>query len=148
MAVRKAGGFYSKFKSGLEYVIGDFLRARERRFGYITRYEPERLKYQLEGTYTPDFVITFSDGRKIYIETKGYMDNDARRKMVAVKRGNPDLDIRMVFQKDNLTRKDGTLRYMTWAQKYGFKCALKTIPDEWLQPPKEEVDEQNDTNSS
>lgn len=135
---RRSKGFWNSFKSGLEYIAGDFLRVREKEFGYVSRYEPEKLAYILTGTYKPDFVLTFNDGRKIYIETKGYMDNDARRKMVAVKKANPELDIRMVFAKDNKLRPTSIITYMGWAQKVGFPAALKSIPEEWLKPPGEQ----------
>lgn len=133
----KFKGFYNSFKSGLEYEAGDFLRAREGRYGYVSRYEPESLKYSFEGTYKPDFVLSFTSGYKIYIETKGYMDNDARRKMASVRRANPNLDIRFVFARDNKLRKDMPMTYTKWANKIGFPSAVKSIPEEWLKSPEE-----------
>lgn len=134
---RRTKGFYNSFKSGLEYEAGDFLRAREGRFGFVSRYESERLQYSYEGTYKPDFVLSFDTGYKIYIETKGYMDNDARRKMASVRRANPELDIRFVFARDHKLRKDMPMTYTKWATKVGFPSAVKTIPEEWLQSPEE-----------
>lgn len=133
----KYKGFYNSFKSGLEYEAGDFLRAREGRFNYISRYEPEKLHYSFEGTYKPDFVLTFADGHKMYIETKGYMDNDNRRKMASVRLANLNLDIRMVFSKDDKLRKNLPMTYSKWAEKVGFPWAIKIIPEEWLKSPKE-----------
>lgn len=130
-------GFYNSFKSGLEYEAGDFLRARENQYGYVSRYEPEKLHYSFEGTYKPDFVLTFVDKHKMYIETKGYMDNDSRRKMASVRKANPNLDIRMVFSKDDHLRKNLPMTYSKWAEKIGFPWAIKTIPEEWLKSPVE-----------
>lgn len=96
-------------------------------------YEPETIPYVIESTYTPDFVITTSYGKKIYVECKGYLDDAARRKMVAVRKAHPDLDIRILFQKNNKIRK-GKTRYTDWAMRNNFNdCAVgEVIPVEWL----------------
>ena len=92
-------------------------------------YEPERLVYTITGYYLPDFVIDHPSG-KIYIETKGYLRPDHKRKMVAVKKANPELDIRMVFYIDKYGRfKEKDIR---WAVKNGFPYAIGDIPKEWL----------------
>ena len=44
--------------------------------------------------YNPDFVLV----NGVMLETKGYWDSEDRRKIKAVMRDNPDLDLRMVFQ--------------------------------------------------
>ncbi len=59
------------------------------------------------------------------IEAKGHFRPEAMRKMVAVKRQHPLLDIRIVFYSKNK-------RYTKWAEKYGFPYAIGDIPDEWL----------------
>jgi predicted nuclease of restriction endonuclease-like RecB superfamily len=89
------------------------------------KYESERIPYLISGHYIPDFIITTPLG-KIYIETKGHFRPEAKRKMVAVKKLNPNLDIRLVFYSKKL--KD-----IKWAEKNGFKWAIDTIPEEWLQ---------------
>ena len=63
-------------------------------------YESEKLGYNVPGTYIPDFVITFKDGRKLYIESKGYFRYADQVKMLAVKQAHPNLDIRMLFMRD------------------------------------------------
>lgn len=88
------------------------------------KYESEKISYLISGHYIPDFVITTSLG-KIYIETKGHFRPEAKRKMVAVRRLHPELDIRIVFY----SRKAKDIR---WAEKHGFLWSVDTIPEDWL----------------
>ena len=108
---------------------------REKKFDYRAKYESEKLEYIIKGKYTPDFVITFANGHKRYIETKGYFDPTARRKMAAVKEANPEKDIRLLFARDNFINSRKVTKYSNWAIKYNFPWAIKTIPDEWLIAP-------------
>lgn len=89
------------------------------------KYESEKIPYIFAGHYIPDFVITTASGGKIYIETKGHFRPEAKRKMVAVKKLNPALDIRLLFYSKKA--KD-----IKWAEKNGFAYAIDTIPDEWI----------------
>lgn len=88
-------------------------------------YESQRIPYTIPGNYIPDFVIDQSDGHRVYLETKGHFRVDAKRKMAAVKRQHPDLDIRILFYSYKL--KD-----VRWATKHGFPFAVGTLPEEWL----------------
>jgi len=88
------------------------------------KYESEKIPYVLAGHYIPDFIILTSLG-KIYIEAKGYFRPEAKRKMVAVKRQHPELDIRLVFYSASKTN-------VRFAERHGFKYAIETIPKEWL----------------
>ena len=88
------------------------------------KYESERLLYVLGGTYCPDFVIDTPTG-KLYIETKGYLRPEDKRKLVAVKKCNPSCDIRIVFYAERP-------KQIKWALKNGFKYAISTIPKDWL----------------
>lgn len=88
------------------------------------KYESEKIPYLFAGHYIPDFVITTKLG-KIYVETKGYLRPEHKRKMVAVKKTNPHLDIRILFYAHKV--KD-----IKWADKNGFVWAVDTIPEEWL----------------
>lgn len=87
-------------------------------------YETEKISYLIAGHYIPDFIVHTSLGT-MYIETKGHFRPEAKRKMVAVRRLHPELDIRLVFY--SYKRKD-----IRWAEKYGFKYAVGEIPKEWL----------------
>lgn len=105
---------------------------RATKFKGIT-YEEEVLPYVLERDYITDFVIEREDGHKIYIEVKGYLRIDDEKKLIAVRRSNPNLDIRIVFDKDNrLTRRK--MRYSQWCKKYGFDYSIGFLPKEWLIP--------------
>lgn len=88
-------------------------------------YESERIPYVLAGHYVPDFILTTPTG-KVYIETKGYFRPEAKRKMVAVKKLNPHLDIRILFYALKP-------QYVKWAERHGFRWAVEKIPKEWLE---------------
>lgn len=92
--------------------------------GVCFGYETERLTYLLTGYYLPDFVIQTPLG-KVYIETKGYLRPEHKRKMVAVKKLHPEIDLRILFY----AHRDKNIK---WAEKNGIKYAVSTIPKEWL----------------
>lgn len=101
-------------------------------------YESETLTYKYviparEKTerYTPDFPITTKSGKKIYIETKGILTAENRKKYLRVKE-LLGIDLRFVFQRNNKIYKGSNTTYCEWAEKNGFLWAMKTIPDEWL----------------
>lgn len=102
--------------------------------GVEFQYEPHALPYSVERNYYPDLLIG-----DMYIELKGFFRQDAQRKMKAVRKQHPDLDIRFVFQRASSPihgakpRKDGTkMCCAEWAEKYGFKWAEAEIPEEWI----------------
>ena len=114
------------FRSGLEEKVADLLV----NLGVKYEYESTKVPYVLQCNYTPDFLLP----NGIYLETKGHLSEEDRRKMRAVKAANPDLDIRMVFQTPyNKIYKGSKTTYAKWAEKHGFKwCAFQSIPIEWL----------------
>jgi hypothetical protein len=116
------------FKSKLEAHYNDIL-SKVRRKKYTFTYEKEKLPYTLQ--YVPDFVLLFPDGRKVFLEVKGYLRPTDRTKMRAVRRANPDVDIRIVFDKDNKIP-GSKMRYSDWAAKNGFPCCFGQIPKDWL----------------
>lgn len=102
-------------------------------------YEDTKLGYTISGTYLVDFKLTTKSGKTIYVETKGNgrsFDPASRRKMIAVKRQHPDIDLRIVFYSNGKIgpkRKDGSfMRQSDWADKHGFKYSIRDIPQEWL----------------
>jgi predicted nuclease of restriction endonuclease-like RecB superfamily len=107
------------------------LRARQRK-DYEISYESERLHYAVPQEYVPDFVVSFPSGRKIYIEGKGYFRPEDRRKLVAVRNSNPEIDLRIVFQRDQKLSKHHKMTYGQWADREGFPWAVGSIPKEWL----------------
>lgn len=88
-------------------------------------YETVKIPYVIEGNYIPDFILT-SNTKTIYLETKGHFRPEAKRKMVAVKKLHPSLDIRIVFYSKKL-------RDIRWAEKNGFPYAIGDVPQEWLE---------------
>ena len=100
--------------------------------GQVFGFEDSVIPYTTEHLYTPDFTISLSGGRKIYIECKGWLRPEDRQKMLKVKQQNPHADIRFIFQADNKIRKGSKTTYTMWATKNGFPSAVGTIPPEWL----------------
>lgn len=88
------------------------------------KYEADRISYIITGHYIPDFTIQHPTS-PIYIETKGYFRPEAKRKLVAVKRLHPSIDIRIVFY----ARRPADIR---WAEKHKFPWAIEKVPDEWM----------------
>lgn len=114
------------FRSGLEEKVADLLT----NLGVKYEYESTKVPYVLQCNYTPDFLLPSG----IYLETKGHLTEEDRRKMKAVKGMNPELDIRFVFQSPyNKIYKGSKTTYAKWAEKHGFPwCAFHSIPVEWL----------------
>ena len=112
-------------RSGLEKQVADLLKQLKVEYEYESEYFP----YVIEHKYIPDFRVG-----DVYLETKGYFKPSDRRKMLAVKRCNPDLDIRLVFQAPhNKISKRSKTTYSMWAEKNGFPwCAYYAIPISWL----------------
>jgi len=115
-----------EYRSGLERKIADFLSNR----GVQYEYESTKVPYVLKCNYNPDFILPSG----IMLEAKGHLSPDDRRKMLAVKKQNPDLDIRFVFQAPyNKIYKGSRTSYAKWAEKHGFPWAhFLSIPKEWL----------------
>ena len=115
-----------KFRSKLEERVATLLE----QLGISYEYESEKLSYTIEHNYTPDFVLP----NYVYLETKGYWDAADRRKVLAVKRDNPEVDLRMVFQSPyNTISKKSKTTYAQWCEKHGIKwAAVHAIPIDWL----------------
>ena len=112
-------------RSNLETQVADLLT----QLNIPYEYESEKLDYVLEARYIPDFKVG-----DIYLECKGYFKATDRRKMLAVKRCTPDLDIRLVFQAPyNKISKRSKTTYAKWPERHGFPwCAYYAIPTSWL----------------
>lgn len=94
--------------------------------GVEFQYEKLRVRYFLPKIYIPDFTVTTESGREIIIEAKGWFAPEDKRKMLAVKRWNPELDIRLLFQGPT----PGDKR---WANEHEFWWAKgPEVPREWL----------------
>ena len=115
-----------KFRSNLEKNIADLLTG----LGVSYEYESEKLGYTIEHNYTPDFVLP----NYTYLEAKGYWAPEDRRKILAVKKSNPDVDIRMVFQSPyNTISKKSKTTYAQWCENLGIPwTSYHNIPIDWL----------------
>ena len=115
-----------KFRSGLEEKIAGLLTE----LGVSFEYESTKIPYTIQHHYHPDFVLP----NHVYLEAKGYWEPSDRRKVLAVKRDNPDVDIRMVFQSPyNTISKKSKTTYAQWCTKHDIPwTAYHEIPLEWL----------------
>ena len=115
------------FRSKFEKAVYEHAQKHKREL----EYEPAHpvIRYVAPATYIPDFRLP----NGVLVECKGYFDGRARRKMLQVKRDNPDLDVRFVFQRANnrLTKSPNSMMYWQWAEKHGFPWAEGYIPEEW-----------------
>jgi len=125
---------YKPYRNRFEQKTGEDLKAHKSEFVY----EKIKFDYTVAGKYLVDFTIIKKNGKLMHIETKGNglsFDGHTKRKMIAVKKAHPDVDIRIVFYADGKCgpkRKDGThMRQSDWAKKYGFQYSIKDIPESW-----------------
>lgn len=96
-------------------------------------YEKDKVPYTVPSSdhvYTPDFKLR---GRSWVLECKGVLDLETRKKMLCVKASNPDLDVRLLFQRDNPLRKGSKTTYGMWATANGFRWAVGSVPKEWIE---------------
>ena len=115
-----------KFRSNLEKNIADLLTG----LGVSYEYESEKLSYTIEHNYTPDFVLP----NYTYLEAKGYWSPEDRRKILNVKKSNPEIDLRMVFQSPyNTISKKSKTTYAKWCERHDIPwSSYQEIPIEWL----------------
>ena len=115
-----------KFRSKLEENVASLLEG----LGVSYEYESTKVPYTIQHNYHPDFVLP----NHVYLETKGYWDPEDRRKVLAVKRDNPDIDLRMVFQSPyNTISKKSKTTYAKWCEKHDIPwTSYHDIPLDWL----------------
>lgn len=112
----------AKTRNKFETRTASYLNTFNIDFGY----EVENIPYTLKGRYKSDFTITTKSGRKIIVETKGYFRPEDKRKMAAVKKQHPDLDLRILFYAPNRS-------YEKWAIKHKIPYAFRVIPLSWIE---------------
>ena len=103
--------------------------------GVKAKYEPKHYRYVTFHQYTPDYLLP----NGIFIEVKGWFTADDRKKLLKIREAYPTLDVRLVFDRDNKIHKVSKTHYSDWCDKHGFKWALKTVPQEWLEEPPKEI---------
>lgn len=112
-------------RSGFERTVDMQLRSS----GVAFKNEDTKIPYILECTYHPDFHLLRSD---IYIETKGRLMPEERRKHLQVRAQNPQIDLRFVFMYPYKKMPGSKTTHASWADRNGFKWADGRIPEEWL----------------
>ena len=129
MPRKKVGKYRSKYEAR---VCGKLTKSKVK-----FEYEPIVLLYTIPARvhkYTPDVVLD----NGIIIELKGRLTAYDRKKMAYVIEQNPDLDIRLLFMRNNPINRGSKTTYTDWCEKRGITCAVgDEIPQEWL-------DERND----
>ena len=116
----------SKYRSGLEEQVADLLSE----LGISYEYESKKIPYVIQHNYTPDFILP----NHVVLECKGYWDAADRRKIKQVKKDNPDIDLRMVFQAPyNKISKKSKTTYAQWCEKHDIPWThFHNIPLDWL----------------
>lgn len=121
-------GMMNGRRSKLEERCEEILKAKT-----TIEYEPERLPFTqpaVQRHYIPDFRLANGS----YIEIKGRLTLEDRKKMLLVKEQHPDKIFRFIFGNGNnkLTKKSPTT-YLEWATKNGFEAIDESmpIPEEW-----------------
>lgn len=94
-------------------------------------YESVKIPYVIESVYIPDFVFKKPSGELLLIEDKGYLRPEDKRKLLAVKKQNPSIDIRILFYAP-------VPKQMKWAEKNKILYAIGKIPKEWIKEIKGE----------
>lgn len=121
-------------RSGLEKKVAEYLDSNKVKY----EYETVVVSYEIPAEthkYKPDFILD----NGIIIEAKGNFDAKTRKKMSLVIEQNPDLDIRMLFMRNNTISKSSKTTYGDWCDKRQIKYAVSSagvVPDEWLKPKK------------
>ena len=105
-----------RLKSKFEHRFYDELQ----RLGLHWTYEADTLKYVLDLTYKPDWKV--SDN--LYVETKGKFDYTERRKILAVKTGNPEKEVRLCFMRNQKLGKGSKMTYGEWCDKHEIKWSV------------------------
>ena len=116
----------SKYKSGLEEQVAKLLDG----LGVSYEYESCKVPYTIQHHYHPDFILP----NHVHLEAKGYWSAPDRRKIAAVKKDNPELDLRMVFQAPfNKISKGSKTTYAKWCEKHDIPwTSFHDIPLDWL----------------
>ena len=119
----------TKFRSKSEEITSGLLKDKK----VLFKFEPYFIKYiWIENKkYLPDFVLD----NGIVLEVKGRFTLDDRKKHLFLRKSNPDLDVRFVFDNPNTKLYKGAKStYADWCSKQGFLfCKLSDgIPEGWI----------------
>lgn len=88
---------------------------------------PDDFQGETLHTYTPDFILP----NGVIIEVKGKFTAAMRTIMLNVIKWNPDLDIRMCFQRDNKIHSGSKTHYSDWCKQHNIQYCIGKIPSSW-----------------
>tara|TARA_X000001388_G_scaffold48659_1_gene34853 strand:- start:4003 stop:4380 length:378 start_codon:yes stop_codon:yes gene_type:complete len=91
-------------------------------------YEPCKFNVDIPTSYIPDLVLP----NGIYVEIKGFLRIESRRKYENFKKQYPELDLRFVFMNLNQRYQGSRRTNQQWAEKHGFIYAHKRVPTSWF----------------
>ena len=115
------------FRSGFERTIAEDLVKNGTKFTY----ETDVILYVIPAStrkYIPDFILN----NGIIVEAKGRWTLEDRKKIILVMEQNPNLDLRMLFQRDQPLNKGAKTTYSAWCDKRSIPYAVgTTVPKEW-----------------
>ena len=122
----------SNFTHGVESL--NYLNKTEGQFQYQwTLYSAGHAELDVKSifvhkSYTPDFIMG-----SMIVEAKGRFTSVDRTKMAQVVKENPNLDIRMLFMRDQWCTKTKKQKYSDWCDTHNIKFAFGiSLPKEWL----------------
>ena len=93
----------------------------------MSKYEYEWFENK---TYCPDFLLP----NGTYIEVKGRLTIEMRKKHLFFRKCNPNITVRFAFDNPNKKlNKGGTMTYAKWCDKHNFEyCKISDgIPQQW-----------------
>lgn len=127
-------GFEHKIKEKLEADVTIHFKYEDKQYTYIKLLCPSCGEPCSVGTYTPDFnFYSQADSYLFTVEAKGLFDSEDRTKLIAVRKANPDIDLRILFQRDQAIRKGSKTKYSDWCIKHDFIWAVgEDLPPQWL----------------
>jgi hypothetical protein len=131
----------NKYRSRYEANIAKDLKSKGIEFEYetikVNYYLKKRGKCEgcdnvnsifVHKTYTPDFIMG-----SMIVEAKGRFTSVDRTKMSQVVKENPDLDIRMLFMRDQWCTKSKKQKYSDWCNAHNIKFDFGiSLPKAWL----------------
>lgn len=138
---RRRKADHGEYRSGYEALIAADLVTRGVTFDYeslsFEYTKPSRTGFCADcdstnictlHTYTPDFFLPGG----VIVEAKGRWDGSHRTIVKSVMKSWPDMDLRMLFQRNNPLTKKKVNTYGSWCDRQGITWAVGMVPQEWI----------------
>lgn len=120
-------------RNKFEHQLVDSCKKLAKSKGIKVEYEVTKLPFVSSHNYLADVTLSWPSGRVVLLEGKGYFKSSDRSKMLAVRRDNPKMDIRLVFQRaSNKLNKRSKTTYGEWATKHNFIWCEGNPPKSWF----------------